>query len=109
MGRLYVGEHGFEFDDRTLAHIRVAFALKLESGTGFFFSWAVSPERGSGRLSVWVSPAVTVVFQFDGSREPAISREWVTRILHSSNGGAGLKLVPEASKPGRSPAGTSPV
>ena len=100
MGNLLAGNQSFPFDDRVLAHIRVAFALQLQRGEGFFFSWHRPLSEGSGHLSMWVPPAEIVVFEFFGNREPRINREWVHAIITSTGGGSGLKLVPE---PGTAP------
>jgi len=99
VGNLLIGGKSFPFDDRALAHMRVAFALQLRENHGFFFSWHRPLKEGSGHLSLWVSPEATIVFEFLGNREPRINKEWVHAIITSTGGGSGLKLVPEPGVP----------
>ncbi|WP_209559338.1 ATP-dependent DNA ligase [Frigoribacterium sp. PvP032] len=99
MGTLLVAGRSFPFGDRTLAHIRVAFALELRDGPGFFFSWQRHPHEGGGRFTLWVPTTEAVLFEFEGSREPTINRAWVSAILSAPGRGGGLRLVPEPDGP----------
>ena len=87
-----------EFDDRTLAHLKVVIIAKLRRGESFSFSWEKSPESGSGRSSIWLNPAVPLQFEFSGSKEPALNRAWLEELVQLSNTPAGLRVVPEPSE-----------
>lgn len=96
MGKLIYGPHGceVELDDRTLAHVKIAMFSKLRRNESFSFSWSVSPEDGSGRHSIWISPASVVHFQFNGSRPPALNRTWIKLMISAANDGD-LRLMDE--------------
>ena len=87
------------FDDRPLAHLQVVIAAKLRRGESFNFSWQKPVELGSGRTTIWVHPAIPLVYEFDGSRAPALNRAWVDALMVTANSGMGLHLVPEPEQP----------
>lgn len=93
MGRLLYGSDGqsFDIDDRALAHLRVVFMNKLRRSEPFLFNHF----EVSGSRSLWVHPAVPIVFHFYGSRPPAMNRAWVEALMREANGPIGLTLVPE--------------
>jgi hypothetical protein len=99
MGTLLVAGRAFPFGDRTLAHLRVAFALQLRDGPGFFFSWQRRAQEGGGRFTLWVPAAEAILFEFEGSREPSINRAWVSAIMGTPGAGHGLRLVTEPPEP----------
>jgi hypothetical protein len=96
VGKFIYGTNGYELelDDRTLAHLKVAMFSKLRRNEAFSFSWQVDPEAGSGRHSVWISPASTIHFQFFGSRRPALNRRWIKEMVMAANNGD-LQLMTE--------------
>ena len=63
---------------------------------GFFVSWEHTPEEGSGRVSVWVSPSIPIQFRFVGSKTPELNRQWLEVLADSSFGPRGLHLMSEA-------------
>ena len=83
------------FDDRPLAHIQVVIAAKLRRGESFNFSWVKDPSEGSGRTTIWMHPSIPLVYDFDGSRHPAINRDWIDALMSTANSTTGLVLVPE--------------
>lgn len=93
MGRLLYGSDGqsFDIDDRALAHLRVVFMNKLRRSEPFLFHHA----EVSGTRSMWIHPAVPIVFHFYGSRPPAMNRDWVEALMREASGPQGLTLVPE--------------
>lgn len=94
MGYLnYGGTLEYEFDDRTLAHLRVAIAAKLRRRECFLMSWTNPPERGSGRVSIWIAPDIPLAFRFAGSRPPQIDREWIAVLERLSNTPGGLLVL----------------
>jgi hypothetical protein len=40
-------------------------------------------------------PAIPLVYDFDGSRHPAINRDWIDALMVTANSTTGLVLVPE--------------
>jgi hypothetical protein len=50
---------------------------------------------GSGSRSLWIHPAIPLVFHFYGSRQPQINRRWVDELMRHANGPSGLSVVPE--------------
>lgn len=95
-----------KFEDRVLAHLKAVIAVKLRRGEGFLFTWKYHSDAGSGYSSVWIHPAIPLQFDFVGSREPHINREWVEALLHSANSGAGLTIVAEPNAPASSMEGS---
>ncbi len=97
VGRLVYGSDGqwLDYDDRVLAHLRVVFMNKLRRSEPFLFHH-VEP---AGIRSMWVHPAVPLVFHFYGSRPPAINRAWIDALMREANGARGLRLLPEPTGP----------
>ncbi|SJM62500.1 hypothetical protein [Gulosibacter sp. 10] len=97
MGYLIYGAAGeYEFDDRTLAHLKVVIGQKLRRQESFFLSWSNPAEKGSGRFSMWISPMVPIVFRFAGSRSPELNPAWLEMLHDLSNTRRGLVVIPEA-------------
>jgi hypothetical protein len=84
-----------DFDDRPLAHLQIVIASKLRRGESFNFSWVKDPAMGSGRTTIWMHPAIPLVYDFEGSRPPAINRLWLEALMETANSATGLRLVPE--------------
>ena len=87
-----------DIDDRALAHLRVVFMNKLRRAEPFLFHHT----EASGLRSLWIHPAVPIVFHFYGSRQPALNREWVEALMIAASGAHGLSVFPE-------PAAATPV
>jgi hypothetical protein len=97
------GSQSFDIEDRALAHLRVVFMNKLRRGEPFLFH--VPDPHGMGTRSLWIHPAVSLVFSFYGSRSPALNREWLDQMMTEANGVNGLALAPEpllSAEPARS-------
>lgn len=86
----------YDMDDRTLAHVKLALVAKMRRQESFLMSWPVSVDRGSGRVSLWVSSMIPLQFQFAGGRQPAINRAWVVAMLESAHSDRGLIVMTEA-------------
>ncbi|MDO9398100.1 MAG: hypothetical protein Q7T71_16265 [Herbiconiux sp.] len=97
MGFLTYDEHAYTLDDRLLAHLQMVIGMKLRRGESFFLSWAATPEEGSGRHSIWIDNGVPIRFRFDGSRPPAINREWAEKLALSANTNTGLVITAEGT------------
>ena len=95
MGRLiYAGSTSYEIDDDMLAHARVVATAKLRRRECFLMSWVVDLAAGSGRVSLWVAPAIPLEFAFSSSRRIPIDETWVRVLAEMSNTPRGLILVP---------------
>lgn len=95
MGFLSYENHTLEIDDRTLAHLHVVIVNKLRHGQSFAMSWRDAQTAGGGRTSVWIHPASNVLFHFDGSRAPALNRDWLADLATSADSSRGLIVEPE--------------
>ncbi|MBK0417838.1 hypothetical protein JD276_02155 [Leucobacter sp. CSA1] len=96
MGHLvYDGAAEYEIEDRMLAHLKAAVGIKLRRQECFFISWANPVERGSGRISVWVSPHIPLVFRFSGSRPPELNPAWIDVMNRLANTPRGLIMISE--------------
>ena len=97
MGRLLYGSDGqsLDIDDRALAHLRVVFMNKLRRAEPFLFHHS----EPNGSRSLWIHPAVPIVFHFYGSRQPALNRAWVEHLMTAASGPHGLSVLPEPAQP----------
>lgn len=88
--------NSFDIDDRTLAHLRIVMMNKLRRSESFMFDLTMSD--GSGSRSFWISPQVSIQFQFFGSRGPRINRAWVEELMFAASSARGLTIVPEPTE-----------
>jgi hypothetical protein len=84
-----------EFDDRTLVHLQIVIASKLRRGESFNLSWTKDAAEGSGRTTIWMHPAIPLVYEFRDGKTPSINREWLNALMETANSPTGLRLVPE--------------
>ena len=91
----YAGVHEYEFEDRTLAHLKVAIGMKLRRQECFLMSWINPAEKGSGRTSIWLAPNIPLVFRFSGGRAPSLSEAWITALSEHSHTPRGLIVMSE--------------
>jgi len=96
-----------EFDDRVLAHLKVVITAKLRRGESFTFTWTNTPESGGGRNSVWLNPSVPLQFEFYGSKDPHLNRNWLEVLARLTNTPTGLQIVPEPPESPETPETTS--
>jgi hypothetical protein len=92
---IYGSESSYEFDERTLAHLKVAIALKLRMRESFLLNWAVPSDLGSGRRSLWLSPDVPLTFRFRESDPPQLNRVWLDALSRSAQGVRGMTVMGE--------------
>jgi len=97
VGKLFYDspDSAFEFDDRLLAHLRVVIVTKLRRNESFTFTWDIPSSAGGGRMSLWMQPSIPLQFQFYGSREPALNREWIEALSQVASSVVGLTPLPE--------------
>ena len=95
MGFLIYGGVEYEFEDRALAHLKVAAGVKLRKQECFFLSWANDARAGSGRVSLWMSPNTPMAFRFSGSRAPELNPAWLNALAELSHTPRGLVMISE--------------
>ncbi|MFT4211102.1 MAG: ATP-dependent DNA ligase [Microbacterium sp.] len=83
----------FDIDDRVLAHIRLVVMNKLRRNEPFMMH--LDRIDGLGPKSLWIHPAVPLVFHFFGSRSPVINRAWVEALMAEASGAHGMTMLPE--------------
>lgn len=93
---IYAHGSEYEFEDRMLAHLKVAITAKLRRQECFMLSWTIEPRDGAGRVSLWLSPSVPLQFRFAGSRRPTLNRAWIDVMVEFSNSSRGLVAISEA-------------
>jgi len=106
---IYGASSNFEFDERTLAHLKIAITAKLRVRESFLLNWVVPSERGSGRMSLWISPDVPLTFVFNESRPPQLNRLWLDALSRSAHGIRGMTIMPEAEAEGYLKAAGAPA
>ncbi|WP_053388166.1 DUF7882 family protein [Leucobacter japonicus] len=95
MGYMLHGGREYEFEDRTLAHLKTVIGMKLAKGDSFFLSWSLGMHQGSGRHEVWISEYAPVAFRFSGSKLPQLNPEWIKALLAVSHTSRGLVVLSE--------------
>jgi hypothetical protein len=95
MGRLIYGPTVYELEDRVLAHLQLVVGMKLRRSEKFFVSWRNPDAEGSGRQSLWFDNGIHLSFEYDGTRIPAVNRDWVEAMASSAASNYGLQLTDE--------------
>ncbi|WP_427870358.1 hypothetical protein [Leucobacter luti] len=97
MGYLIYGAGAeYEIEDRALAHLKIAVGQKLRRQESFFVSWTNTLEQGSGRVSLWVSPSIPLIFRFAGSRAPELNPIWLGVLRDLAHTPRGMVLLTES-------------
>jgi hypothetical protein len=96
VGTLHYGSPAAEFsiDDRTLAHLELVIVAKLRRKEGLAF--AITDEKTQVRQALWLSPAATVRFEYEGPM-PEINRTWLQELAEAANSPTGLRILEEPS------------
>lgn len=92
---IYNGTDSYEFDERTLAHLKTAITMKLRMRESFLLNWVVPSESGSGRRSLWLSPDVPLAFQFRDDHSQQLNRAWLDALSRSAQGIRGMTVMSE--------------
>ncbi|MEO7015024.1 MAG: hypothetical protein ABI130_15140 [Leifsonia sp.] len=96
MGTLIYGvDQHYDFDDRVLSHLKIAISSKLRMHEGFLVSWEVPAVQGSGRVSLWFSPAIPAQYIFNETTPPSLNRDWIEAMIRSASSSRGLIVMPE--------------
>lgn len=97
MGELIYGaETSYPMEDRTLSHVKAAVGGKLRRQESFYLSWVVPAASGSGRVSLWLSPAIPLQFHFLGNTSPTLNPVWIRALELTSVSDRGMIVLPEA-------------
>lgn len=92
MGILHYGNgQSFEFDDRTLAHLRSVVIGKLTLQESIAVTW----DDDDRLRTIWLHPSIPVTFEFETTEHHHLNREWLTLLSHLANHQGGLVLEPE--------------
>jgi hypothetical protein len=94
VGTLHYGSPpaSFPLDDRALAHIELVILAKLRRREAL--SLALTDDATSRRQAMWISPDVTLRFEYDAPM-PDINRLWLQELIDTANSSGGLRLIPE--------------
>lgn len=97
MGRLIYGNAAqeYEFDDRTLSHVKIAVVTKLRRHESFLLNWQVPSEQGGGRISLWISREISLAFVFAETAPPKLNDRWLEALMQTSQRTGGMVVVPE--------------
>ena len=97
MGRLVYGyaAQEYEFDDRTLSHVKIAVVTKLRRHESFLLNWQVPNHVGGGRISIWISREIPLAFVFSETVPPRLNERWMEVLLQSSQRTGGMTIVSE--------------
>ena len=97
MGRLVYGcaAQEYEFDDRTLSHVKIAIVTKLRRHESFLLNWQVEPHNGGGRVSLWVSREIPLAFIFADAVPPKLNERWMEVLMQSSQRTGGMVVMTE--------------
>ena len=96
MGTLIYGhDYRIALDDRTLTHLQIAMGLKLRRREGFFLTWNEPDAGNTRRCSMWIDPAIPLLFLYEDTAAIPINREWLEQLTQSSNSARGLEVTRE--------------
>lgn len=92
MGSFRYGSHQiYQFDDRTLAHLRDVITSKLLKHESFLFTW----NENEMLRSIWLHPCSSIEYAFEGRAAIPVNRSWIKELASLANGPTGLHLVSE--------------
>ena len=88
----------FEFDDRTLAHLRAAIIAKLRRQESFTLSFGRDADPRQGRESLWFHPSIPLRFTFDAADGGGpVNRAWLEALSRSGDTGD-MRIGPEPER-----------
>ena len=95
MGNLMVAGHRYEFEDRALAHLKVAIGMKFRKRESFLLSWPKPAVEGGGTTSVWLSSNGALAFHFAGRSPEELNPVWVKALAALANSAGGMVVMAE--------------
>lgn len=99
----YGGGYRFEFDDRTLAHLRTVILGKYTLQESLVLTWIDFGEQ----RSIWLHPNFPLQFEFDRETTPELDHEWLERLQLLASSPSGLRLVGEQAPDSKAQAPTA--
>jgi hypothetical protein len=96
MGALLYGStpRRLEFEDSTLAHLKVVIVTKLRRNESFTVSWEHPADRPQGRSTLWLHPSIELCFEFDSPAPGApVDRDWLEKLSHDASSAGGVMLT----------------
>lgn len=87
MGRLrYDGtSEPILIDDETLAHLKVIVGTKLRRQESFMMTWHPREGGDTGRLTVWIHPAIPLQFLFTSAESLPVEKHRIEDMMRSLN------------------------
>ncbi|WP_344691605.1 hypothetical protein [Microbacterium esteraromaticum] len=73
---------------------------KLRRNESFTLSWRHCSGNGTGRSTIWLHPAIPLLFEFDQGAPDKLNLEWLERLMHSANTSGGIRLIEENAPEG---------
>ena len=91
---IYDSSVRLDIDDRVLAHLQVVVGQKLRRQESFYFTWHDPGNESTGRVTVWIHPAVPLAYEYPTNEPATLDREWLEQMMRSANSTPGLHLTP---------------
>jgi len=87
MGRLrYDGtSEPILIDDETLAHLKVIVGTKLRRQESFMMTWHPREGGDTGRLTVWIHPAIPLQFLFTSAESLPVQKHRIEEMMRGLN------------------------
>ncbi len=96
MGTLTYGrDYEIALDGHTSSHLQITMGLKLQRREGFLLTWNELDAAIPRRCSIWIDPAIPLVFRYEDRAGTPIDREWLEQLTQSSNSPRGLQVLQE--------------
>ncbi|WP_378143934.1 hypothetical protein ACFJGV_10840 [Cnuibacter sp. UC19_7] len=100
MGTLQYGYKGrhYDFDDRTLIHLRIVIIDKLRRHESFTLSFSTNSPRGEVRETLWLNPSIPIRFSIDDlDQNLTLNRTWIEQLARTAANGD-MKLTSEPDR-----------
>ncbi|MDR7191294.1 hypothetical protein J2Y46_004160 [Microbacterium sp. BE35] len=90
--------------DDVLAHVKIVITTKLRRGESFTFTWRHPEGEGPARTTLWIQPAIPLLFTFDSDEPVTLDRDYLQELAVAANSNAGLVVIsPEPRRQTRQP------
>ena len=97
MGTIFYGGTAspIHIEDRVLAHLKVVITTKLRRGESLTLSWPQTDDQPAGISTIWLNPAVPLMFVFTDPDHPELDRSYLVELANSANSTGGIHLCAE--------------
>ncbi|HWV49684.1 MAG TPA: hypothetical protein VN035_09525 [Microbacterium sp.] len=98
MGTLHYGAFidAVPIGDHVLAHLKVVIATKLRRHESFTLSWGHPDSDPVGRTTIWLHPAIPLMFTFDERDPIELNVKCIENLMQSANSVGGITLADDA-------------